>query len=448
MKTTLRIPLLAAALCLLAAAQAHAGGESWVTDWEAAKARAKAENKDLLVDFTGSDWCGWCIKLRNEVFEHEEFDKPANEMFVLVELDYPRRTDQPEELKKQNEVLKNQFKIRGYPTIYLCNADGHPYSQTGYRPGGPAPYIEHLRELRAEGADIKAALREADAAQGLERSRKLDSLLDLVGEELALGYYRPMMDEAIRLDPDNAAGVRGRREAVLLAKEQEDRMNTVMRDIMTSLYPRTEGEQPDYAGALKKIGELEAAEGSLDDPKWLRIHQSKAQALAALGRHDEAIACLDKTVANEKLSPVERDRALTSKVQILTGADRKDEALSLLDELVQNAFNASMQLSMHMRTKARILAETGDADGAIELAGSEADRLRGLAIQMMTYEATLMADQGRKDDAIAICREALEINGDERLKPLIESTFARIGGETEETAGVLKGAPIVPLAGQ
>jgi thiol:disulfide interchange protein len=71
----------------------HGAEPKWVTDWEAAKAQAKKEGKDLLVDFTGSDWCGWCIKLHEEVFSHAEFSGPATELFVFVELDFPRQKE-------------------------------------------------------------------------------------------------------------------------------------------------------------------------------------------------------------------------------------------------------------------------------------------------------------------------------------------------------------------
>src|SRR6185369_16163584 len=93
---------------------------------------------------TGSDWCGWCIKLRGEVFDLDPFKAAAPKKFVLVELDYPRQKELPAELKAQNEKLQQEYKIQGFPTIYVMDAEGKPVAKTGYQAGGPEKYLEHL----------------------------------------------------------------------------------------------------------------------------------------------------------------------------------------------------------------------------------------------------------------------------------------------------------------
>ena len=104
----------AAFFCLLGTVFA-AEGNLWQTDFEAAKAKAKAENKFLLLDFTGSDWCTWCTRLKDEVFDKETFRTEAPKQFVLVELDFPHQKKLTPELTKQNEGLAKQYKIQGYP---------------------------------------------------------------------------------------------------------------------------------------------------------------------------------------------------------------------------------------------------------------------------------------------------------------------------------------------
>ncbi len=124
------------------------GADGWMSDFEAAKKKAADENKSLLVDFTGSDWCGWCIRLRKEVFEHDTFADGVADKFVLVELDYPRdKSNLSEELIAQNNELKEEYSIRGYPTIYLMDAEGVPYAKTGYQEGGPETYVASLDEM-------------------------------------------------------------------------------------------------------------------------------------------------------------------------------------------------------------------------------------------------------------------------------------------------------------
>ena len=109
----------------------------WTEDFEAAKAKAKAEGKDLLIDFTGSDWCHWCVKLKEEVFDHESFSTEATKHFVLVELDFPSKAPQDPKIKAQNQALQKKYNISGYPTILLTDHSGAVYGRTGYQAGGP-----------------------------------------------------------------------------------------------------------------------------------------------------------------------------------------------------------------------------------------------------------------------------------------------------------------------
>ena len=135
--------------CLSLASTACAA-EGWMTDFAAAQAKARAENKPLLVDFTGSDWCGWCIRLDKEVFSQSAFQAYAAAELVLVEIDFPRRKTLSAELKAQNEALAQQYEIRGFPTILLLSPEGELIEKTGYRRGGPESYVAHLKEILAK----------------------------------------------------------------------------------------------------------------------------------------------------------------------------------------------------------------------------------------------------------------------------------------------------------
>jgi protein disulfide-isomerase len=109
--------------------------EAWTTDYEAAKTRAKAENKPIFLYFTGSDWCGWCKKMEKEILTNKDFLDYATANLILVELDFPKsdegKAKQSAELKAQNKALDKQFKIEGYPTIYLVDATGEQLPGTG-----------------------------------------------------------------------------------------------------------------------------------------------------------------------------------------------------------------------------------------------------------------------------------------------------------------------------
>lgn len=122
-----------------AAADAPTHGEWWV-DFEQAQAAARAQNKPMLLDFTGSDWCGWCIKLDKEVFSQPEFKAYAAESLVLVELDFPKRKPQSAAIQAQNEALAEKYGIRGFPTILLLTPEGELIERTGYMRGGAATF--------------------------------------------------------------------------------------------------------------------------------------------------------------------------------------------------------------------------------------------------------------------------------------------------------------------
>ena len=122
--------------------------EGWLTDFEAAKKKAAAENRNILVDFSGSDWCGWCIRLDEEVFQQPEWKTYATNSLVQVLVDFPRdKSGQSEAVQKQNDALGKKYKVRGFPTVLLLDEEGKELARTGYQRGGPSNYINHVKEL-------------------------------------------------------------------------------------------------------------------------------------------------------------------------------------------------------------------------------------------------------------------------------------------------------------
>ena len=120
----------------------------WHTDINKAMAISNKTNKPMLLFFTGSDWCGWCIRLQNEVLKTPEFTAWAKKNVVLVELDFPRRTPQSDAIRNQNAGIQQAFGVQGYPTVWFATAkikDGRPsftcMGSSGYVPGGPAAWL-------------------------------------------------------------------------------------------------------------------------------------------------------------------------------------------------------------------------------------------------------------------------------------------------------------------
>ena len=114
----------------------------WMTDYKAALSLSKKTGKPILADFTGSDWCGWCIKLHKEVFDKPEFMSWAKKNVILLELDYPNQKPQTAAIKKQNAELAKKYAIQGYPTILFLNHKGDKLGEYGYAEGGPAKWTK------------------------------------------------------------------------------------------------------------------------------------------------------------------------------------------------------------------------------------------------------------------------------------------------------------------
>lgn len=121
--------------------------ENWNEDFEKASSEAKTSGKYLLLNFSGSDWCPWCVKLDSEILSHDAFKTFANENLVCVSVDFPRKKYQSQERKAENKKLMEKFRVRGFPTIIILSPDGKLIGTTGYRRGGPERYVAHLKEI-------------------------------------------------------------------------------------------------------------------------------------------------------------------------------------------------------------------------------------------------------------------------------------------------------------
>lgn len=169
-------------------------GPRWRTDFDAALADAKAAGRDVLVEFTGSDWCTWCIRLHDEVLSSEAFDRATRERFVLVQLDFPRDASaMPQELVERNRQLRERLRPSGYPTILLLDGDGLPYGRlVGYQPRGP--WLEAFETAAGVRAVRDVAFDAARGERGRARAERLRAGLDVVNPTDARQYVHVLRE--------------------------------------------------------------------------------------------------------------------------------------------------------------------------------------------------------------------------------------------------------------
>jgi thiol-disulfide isomerase/thioredoxin len=258
----------------------------WTSDFDAVIKEAKASDKTVLIDFTGSDWCAWCIKLRQEVFDQPEFEAGAKDKFVFVELDYPKdKARLTEAVAKQNEALLKRYPIKGYPTILLCDGEGRPFAVTAYQEGGAAKYLGHLDELLAKRAARDKAFTEAGAKEGVEKAKLLIAALEGLQLDPAMiaANYAEIAEQIKKADPNDETGF-AKNEAA------QGRFTEFM------------GKLSESRQAKNLEGEIKAAEEALADPKISgelrqQVFGHHAASFAYAKKFDEAIAVLNRAIA-------------------------------------------------------------------------------------------------------------------------------------------------------
>lgn len=120
-------------------------GIDWMTDYQNALKISAEKNLPIFMNFSGSDWCSWCIKLEKEILSRKEFADWATSRFVFMSVDFPKNKPQSEELKKQNKELSKKFGVNGLPTVKIINSSEKVLVSTGYMNNHtPEMYINHL----------------------------------------------------------------------------------------------------------------------------------------------------------------------------------------------------------------------------------------------------------------------------------------------------------------
>lgn len=176
-----------ALLCLffVSFAEASPAKLNWVTNYEEALNTAKSEKKPLLLFFTGSDWCGWCHKLENEVLDTMDFSDAAASKFVFVMVDFPMKKAQDPKLAQQNKELQKKYDVKGFPTVILIDAQQNQIGVTGYRPGGAKAYVDHLMKMVNDynGYQKKMSALESKAPSSKELLALYDKAKELCRDE-------------------------------------------------------------------------------------------------------------------------------------------------------------------------------------------------------------------------------------------------------------------------
>lgn len=178
----------------------------WLTSLDEGKAKAAETGKDIVLDFTGSDWCVWCQRLDQEVFTTKPWMETAPNKYILVKLDFPEQKEVPAEIKMRNEAIAREYRIEGFPTICLLDAKGIIYAKTGYQEGGAEKYLEHLAGFEKVKAQRDALLAKAEQGTDQEKLEALGAVLKLMEENKVDFAYAVLKEKMVASDSENKLG--------------------------------------------------------------------------------------------------------------------------------------------------------------------------------------------------------------------------------------------------
>lgn len=394
-------------------ARSAIGDEVWQTNFEAAKAKAKAEHKLLLVDFSGSDWCPWCKKMKSDVFDKERFKVESRKNYILVNLDYPNGDILPAEVKRQNNELRKQYKVNVYPTICLMNPKGEIVARTGYLSGGPDEFMKNMSDFARTHREIVGLKKKLDHVEGLDRAKVLDHIvMDDEQNGVENDETAKYSAEIVSLDPNNSIGLK---------------LKYQFRILMADAHHSSDERNLDEAQAdFEKAAALPGLKGKGRQTAWFAEAQCDfdaqqfVRALACLKKARQAdsngpkVADIDKAMARYKPLADEKQAIvkLTADADGAQGLNRARALDRLVEEQVK--FGEMLAAERHPQDIKKW------SDEIIQL---DADNAAGLKTKYRLRELLIDANKAIKSGepkqaraAIDEARSLSDLSDDERAK--------------------------------
>lgn len=216
------------AAVVLAGAAAASG--SWSTDPAEAMQQAAAQKKGVMLEFTGSDWCGACIMQKTQAFSLPRVQQAIARSFIPVELDFPRKKQQDEQTKIMLNACKESYGITGFPSLIFTDAQGRPvHTVIGY--GNPDQVVQDVERAQQALNAQRTLLEKLEGnLSDQERRDTLAQLLKMVPQSSLRTFYKPAFEELAKLDPKDTAGIRSALERKDLLKSQTDEMVKTFRE--------------------------------------------------------------------------------------------------------------------------------------------------------------------------------------------------------------------------
>jgi len=385
---------------------------------KAAVKEATDQDKDILLLFTGSDWCPPCKKLESEVFSQQEFLDGVSDQFVLVMLDFPRNKELDQKLKQQNDALAAKFAISGYPTVIMVDKDLKPFAFSGYQDGGPANYIKLMTDAKQLRIKRDENLAAAKGKTGAERAKLLDTAIADLGEDVATIYYADIIEEIVNIDEKNKLGLR--------AKWNADADAEMRKVILADLLVRSRLAEPEQT--MKFIDEV-LVEFEFSDLEQLSILQIKLNLARETKDATSAAKILDRMISLASLTAGTRQRLIAKKAYLLSETDF-DAAIKLLDKQIAATKNPAVSDAGYLfLAKGELLSKANQAAEAIKTfeAGIAVTPTNfDLLIELVAAKSDCLFDSDQQADALKTLDDFAEnkvIPADLRADALLQKSI-------------------------
>lgn len=332
----------------------------WMTDLDAAKAKAVAENKPLLIDFTGSDWCTWCIKLKQDVLSAPDFEQFIAEKFIPVEIDVPQNAAKVggEEQLNKNRQICDDYGVEAFPTVMVVTPEGHVAGGIGY-----SVEKEEAQQLLNTALVNVETLEKAKALQGVEKAKLLLPVYVALSESFAKAA-RSLRDEIVALDPQDELGM-----------QQQVRIEEQREQLMEKLSTVGEG---DYAAAIAVLDDAiqTALPENADEFRDMKINliQDKIYMRLSTAQTVEDVNVVKDMLLNEFIPAIPEEDQAEIKAEIEKNfADPE----VVLQTLTAAAAEQEVEVSP---------AEDGDDETAVTVAANELTEEEQATLQNLINE--------------------------------------------------------------
>jgi len=441
---------------LFAGQHAVAEDSHWSSDPDAAIKTAAKDKKDLLILFTGSDWCPPCKKLEQEVFTDDDFYAESESHFVYIKFDFLKNSPLRDEVKLKNEEWAKKFGVDSFPTVVLVDPNLKPYAFAGYEEGGAENFLGMLAESRQVRITRDEKMAAAGKAKGDERAKLLDEAISGMPREISDVYYEDVIKEIIELDEDDELGLR--------TKWNEAADTELRKAIMTDVMMVARLDSPERA--IKMIDEI-LEEFKFPTKQRLEIMQIKLNLVRKLGNPALVDELLDEMISLEGIVDSTADRLKVKKIYLMVGSKRRDKAMKYLDEAISEsktkgrsgvyllackgelldsakqydeavkAFDAAIVAA---KSRPDVLAEvvSGKAD-SLYAAGKTAESLQvldtfaddtdvpaDLRAEALLHKSMLMRESGKQRTARLVENRAIEIIESTKERTEVQSVVERL----------------------